>query len=66
MNCWIYDLLNVYAEYGIEDHIEPKGSIPKYHNPVNTNGAEKWKEDQKWIFTILCKAAKGSLWIICA
>ena len=29
MNYWIYDLLNVYAELGIEDHIEPRGSIPK-------------------------------------
>ena len=40
MNYWIYDLLNVYVEHGIEDHIEPRGSIPKYHKPVNTNGAE--------------------------
>ena len=59
MNYCPYDFLILDVEHVIEDRIVPRVSIPKEPDPENNNCTEKWKEDQKCIFTILCKATKG-------
>ena len=62
MTNWLYTLSIVSVAHGVEDHSLPIVSIPKEPDTDNTSGAEKWKEDHKWLLNMLRKVTKGRQW----